>query len=478
MALDAIVRGSTSGNGAEVDADNYLYARLAAVLAKAGFVAATGEVHDGASGAARLLRPLDVSPDYRLRVGTDSVLWQDTFSHTVFNTSTYQGVTSTMTVAPAGGRLVFNGGNSVTSAHVARAQTYRTFPVIGTYATYVDFGLMLTQDPQANNVCEFGLGYAATTTAPTDGVFWRYNASGELKGVVNNNGTETQTSAITPPPANEIHHYLIVIHVDRTEFWIDDQLMASVDTPTTSGSPCQSNALPLLMREYNSGAVSVAQRMEVAWVNVSLGDLNASRLWATQMIGMGRSSINAPDGATAGYTANHANSAAPASATLSNTAAGYTTLGGQWQFAAVAGAETDYALFAYTVPAGTAANPGKNLIIRGVRIDTFNMGAAVATTGTTLQWAIGVGATAVSLATADSATAGTRAARRLPIGAQNLPVSTPVGGMANQTIDVNLDAPLIAEPGTVVHLILKMPVGTATASQIVRGTAMFNAYFE
>jgi len=69
------------------------------------------------------------------------------------------------------------------------------------------------------------------------------------------------------------------------------------------------------------------------------------------MTGMG---LSAAQSYTTGL-ANYANSAAPASATLSNTAAGYTTLGGQFQFAAVAGAETDYALFAYTVPAASVS---------------------------------------------------------------------------------------------------------------------------
>jgi len=41
-------------------------------------------------------------------------------------------------------------------------------------------------------------------------------------------------------------------------------------------------------------------------------------------------------------TANYAPTSAPASATLSSAAAGYATLGGQFQFLAVAGAETDY----------------------------------------------------------------------------------------------------------------------------------------
>jgi hypothetical protein len=192
---------------------------------------------------------------------------------------------------------------------------------------------------------------------------------------------------------------------------------------------------------------------------------------------MEQSSALNPRGAAAGFTANYANSAAPASATLSNTAAGYTTLGGQFQFAAVAGAETDYALFAYQVPAPSAAAAGKNLVIRGVRIETANTGAAVGATATLLQWGLGVGSTAVSLATADSATAGTRAPRRIPLGLQSFPAASSIGTIAPD-IDVNLDAPLYVAAGTFVHIILKMPVGLATASQVIRGTVMINGFWE
>ena len=111
------------------------------------------------------------------------------------------------------------------------------------------------------------------------------------------------------------------------------------------------------------------------------------------------------------------------------------------------------------------------------KVDTYNTGAAVATTGTVLEWGVGVGATAVSLATADSATAGTRATRRIPLGVQSFAVGAAIGAVAN-TIDVNLDAPLYVEAGTYVHIILQMPIGASTASQIIRGTVFINGYFE
>jgi hypothetical protein len=105
------------------------------------------------------------------------------------------------------------------------------------------------------------------------------------------------------------------------------------------------------------------------------------------------------------------------------------------------------------------------------------MGAAVATTAHLLQWSLGVGSTAVSLATVDAGTNGGRAPRRIPLGVQSLPVATPIGGAAT-AIDVKFDAPLHVAAGTFFHVIVKLPVGTATASQIIRGLVMVNGYFE
>ena len=70
-----------------------------------------------------------------------------------------------------------------------------------------------------------------------------------------------------------------------------------------------------------------------------------SKPWKEQMAESGYGAPYLP--VTQVQAAQWANSAAPASAALSNTAAGYATLGGLFQFAAVAGAATDYALFGF-----------------------------------------------------------------------------------------------------------------------------------
>lgn len=168
-------------------------------------------------------------------------------------------------------------------------------------------------------------------------------------------------------------------------------------------------------------------------------------------------------------TANHANSTSPTSATLSNTAAGYTTLGGRYQFAMVGGAATDYALFAYQVPA-TA-----RLVVKGIAISLVNTGAANATTASVFDWGIAVNSTAVSLATTDSGAV--YGPRRRPLGTQALLITDAIGVVAPDIIR-QLQEPMIVQPSRYLHVILQIPVGTATGSQVIRGDVMIDGKLE
>ncbi|TXH14231.1 MAG: hypothetical protein E6R03_09755 [Hyphomicrobiaceae bacterium] len=476
MAGAKIALSSTSGE-LKTDGNDNARVNLPMTLAHSGYAVIAGESHDGATGEARLVRTARVSTDGRLRVGVDAIYWQDTFNHAQQDTSAYQVVSATATTAMTGGYWVFNSGNSVASGAVARIQTYKTFPLNAFSSLEVGFRLRFAALPQTNNVCEFGLGFATTTTTPTDGVYFKLTSGGVLQGVMNINGTETTTAAMTSFTANEVKYYRMVIDQDRIEFYIDGVLEGVILGPTTAPAVSFARALPLLMRLYNSAAVSTAQRLEVADVCIAMRDIDHGRPYPMIQSGNLCNAISTMRGVAPGQTANYANTAAPTSATLSNTAAGYTTLGGQWQFAAVAGAETDYVLFGFQVTAAAAASANKNLFITGIRIETVNLGAAVATTATVLQWGLGIGGTAVSLVTADSATAGSRAARRIALGLQSFAIGAAIGTVATPIVH-SFQTPLVAEAGTFVHVILKMPVGTATASQIVRGTCLIEGFFE
>src|SRR6202007_237535 len=101
-------------------------------------------------------------------------------------------------------------------------------------------------------------------------------------------------------------------------------------------------------------------------------------------------------------------SSAAASLSLSNTVPSLTTLGGEWQIAALAPANTDYALMAYQVP-----SPYK-LRVYGIHIWATVRGVAVVTP-TELDWVIGINSSGASLATAESPPT-TWAPKRIPIG--------------------------------------------------------------
>jgi hypothetical protein len=462
-----------------LDANGNIEVNLPTTVGQTGYAVLAGENHDGKAGLLTVVRrAAQVSQDGRLRVGVDSPYWQDNFNHAIADTSAYQMITATATLAMTGGYMVFNAGNSVAAGAVARVQTYRTFALNAGVSLRVSFRVRFPMALQANNAGEFGLGFAATTATPTDGVYFKLTTGGVLQGCLNINGTEQTTglSGFVPTP-NENNFYRIIVDQDVAKFFINDILYGQILVPATSAAVAFARSWPLLIRFFNNAATASAQRMEVSDVAVLGRDLNQMRDWETAQSGMEMGSYQNPRGAAVGQTANFVNSTAPVNATLSNVAAGYTTLGGQFGFAAVAGAATDYALFAYQVPVPAVAGGNKNLVINGIRIEALNTGAAVATTATVLQWSLGVGSTGVSLATADSATAGTRAPRRIPLGLQSFPVGAAIGAIATP-IDVNLDAPVYVSAGTFLHVVLKMPIGTATAAQVIQGMVTINGFWE
>lgn len=439
-----------------------------------------GSLNDGGSIGSNLadIKSPETTEDYRLRTSQDNLLDWDVFQYTAQNSSKHYVRNTTLTLTYTGNAIVTNGGNVTTTTTGVNFQTYRWYPTLGPGDLYVDFTMQFTALAGANTVIDWGLFQSASSTpyAPSDGVYFRHDSAG-VKGVTNFNGTEIETVLSFTPTANKVYRYLIVCTPVNVKFWINDVLYLTVPRGTGLSQPWSQQALPVGIRHAHTGAAGVAVQAKFGSYAVSSGGPANNRLWPSVMAGMGMSAIQGASGHTQGQTAVYANSAAPTNITLSNTtpAGNSLSMGGQISYAAVAGAETDYAIIAYTNPAPTLAIPGRNLVIRGIRIDTANLGAAVATTPHLFQWALGVGATAISLATAEAAA--TRAPRRLALGFQSLAVAAAIGASA-VPIDINLDAPVVVEPGTILHLILKMPVATATASQVIRHTILFNAYWE
>lgn len=411
----------------------------------------------------------------RIDMGRDTPLFSDRFvgSAIAAHNKWAQSIL-TQTVTVTGGAATLN------ASAITTVNTYSILLSPVKFRVWIDGALYFhgrirpVNLPQTNALAEAGFGNATTTVAPTDGAFFRWTSSGGFEAVINRGGAETSV-AMTAPPANIYSIFAIEVWGDAVEFrYQTPSTGAEVRTVVNldSGATGAFNESPGVMLRVVNGAVApaLAPQLIVGGVEASRKVLDEARPVQHMATIQGATSVFTPT--TGAQAANNANSAAPASATLSNTAAGYTTLGGRYQFAAVAGAATDYALFAYQVPTSY------RFVVTGISVSTCNTVAAVATTATAFEWSLGVGATAASLATADATGASpTTAPRRISLGKQSLPIGAAAEACATDVVR-QFVSPISVESGRFLVVILQMPVGTATATEIFRGTVTVDGYFE
>jgi hypothetical protein len=413
--------------------------------------------------------PVALTEHAYLKTSLDTLMIWDQVDGSALNTNVWTPATTTQTISQtAAGYIVLNASAIRTINTSAQIKSVKSVPLYADEPISVRFNAFCAAVPQANAVVEVGVGSATGQAAPTDGVFFRWDSDGTFRGVMNNAGVETKTDALPVQPTNECELYEIVIVEDLVQFYADDALLATLEVPIGNNFPTNAGRQPVFARTANLGTQPVtAPVLNIGQVIVTQQGLNQNKLWKETLVSIGRGSYQSPVTPFAA-TANAANSAAPASATLSNTTAGYTTLGGQFQFAALAGAATDYALFAYQVPAGF------QLFVASVAVSLVNTGAASGAVET-FEWGVGTNSTAVSLATVDGT--GTTAPRRVPLGFQALPTAAPIGA---QPVDLArvFDPPIIVDGGRYFHVILTHTLGAATGSEVFRGVVTVNGYFE
>lgn len=466
------IKSGTSTDVATVDSDKQLLVNLPKDPTLSGTVRILSADGDA----------IDVTENNALRVSSANIIFYDQVDGSTVNTNLWNPTVSGMTITNAGGFYNVNAGAAMTAGAYAILPSIKALPLYGTLPLKVEFNAKTVNLPEANCTAEIGIGTVSAASAPTDGAFFRWNAAGQFVCVINNGGAETLSAALTgtitdtdgvstiamPPVTAVIHLYAIEIVEDRVLFFVDDIQVAGLTVPSGQAFPFASGRQVLAARVWNGTTPSSGATLSIGQVVVKQEDLNQNKGWFDVLASLGRGSYQSPVSAF-GQTANHANSTSPASATLSNTAAGYTTLGGRFQFAAVGGAATDFAIFAYQVPAGF------QLFVNAVAIACLNTGAIGGLTGTILDWGLGVNASTVSLATADGA--GTWAPRRIPLGLQAFAISAAIG---TQPADIvrRFDTPIVIDSGRFLHVILQIPVGLATASQILRGTVTINGCLE
>lgn len=473
--------GSVAGK-ANVDSGYNLQVATPKTLSRAGFNALAGIDDDGTTDGR--VKRIYATEANALKNAQTELLWDDTFNALAQNTAKYQFAATTQTGSQAGGYLILNTSAITTINTNSGIKTWRTFPLFAKSETRCNISLMLTQVPQANNLIEFGLIDAVLTTrvAPLDGVFFRYNAAAELRGVISYAGVETQTAAITPPSASVNHDFLIVVNTNGVIFYIDDvkvgQIILATDAPTL-GQPTSAANLPLMVRTYHgASAPALATQVKVSDVFVTILGPQLTRNWSEQKAGMGHMAYQGQNGGTMGSAANYANSANPTAAVPTNTTAALGSgLGGQFWETVTLAANSDGIIQSFQNPVPSVNLTGRNLIIRGLTYQCYNQ-VALATVAFNKQQSLAFGHTAVSLATAEAASflAGgtTKAPRRIALG-----VIQPVAAVNTvyPQYSVKFDSPIVVAPGEFVALVSKN-VGTVPATGVIAWMVNYDAYYE
>ena len=445
----------------------------------AGFTVLACESDAGNVTGVRRVRAIDVSQDYRMRTGVDSLLFNAKFPGAAIDTGRWFQNATTQTITVANGFVNLNAGLSVATATHSQIRTYRCFPIYGTFGIWGETQIQLTQLPVVNNQNEVGFFLAATNAAPTDGVFMRVNSSGEGRLVINFAGTENQSPSFnvgTYLPPNTTHKLVIGIFSDSVELWIDDTLIVGLVSPAAQGDVTASAMLPFAARNVNTGACAAAQVIKLGMVNVTLADANTAKLWSHTMSGMGGMGYEGQAGGVMGSTALYTNSLAAGSgvAATNTTAALGSGLGGQFSLLPSLTVPTDGIISSYQVPAGTAALPGKCLYIRGVKVQ--GVVTTVLAGGPVIgAFSVAYGHTSVSLATTEAA--GTKAPRRIPIGIQVYAANAAVGARDDRELFLDLETPICVQPGEFFQVVMKN-LGTVTTTGVITFLIHVDAYWE
>lgn len=491
MALDSNIRGSVSGLGAEVNASNQLKVVLETdIITSPGNVGAVRIISENDAGtitATPYLRAPETSADYRLRVGMDTVQFSDTFNSNTQNSNLWHYTNTTLTCTQPGlGTLNFGTVPGTAATHGAIMRTNQYFPLIGTapMALIVTAG-MFTANLVTDEHFLMGFGNpGAANTPPTDGVWFRINSVG-LYGEVSYNGSLISTGLLLPISAFTLanfNRFLIVVDESEVEFWMDDILLQDFKIPGTLGQPFMSQSQPAFLQKYCTGAVTSTNTMRVSDVTASLMDVSANKPWAHQLATAGNS-VNVIQNGTAipttgAKTTLWVNSTAPTATVLTNTTASFIGLGGIASILPTLAVGTDGIVFSYQNPAGTTALSGRNLVVCGVTIEGC-VSVALAGGPVAYVWAIAYGHTAISLATAQTAsfaTAATRAPIITPIGFGSFPVTAAVG-TTGSGCQINLTTPIIVRPGEYIQLIARN-VGVVTTAGAITVVASFDGYWE
>ena len=494
MALDSTIQGGSSvANKANVDASYNLQVNTPTNSALAGFTALTCVNDAGAITGNKETKSPRCSDDFRLSIGVDTPLFEDSFNGLQQNTNIWKFFSlNSLVASQSGGYLNLNPTQVITSGGTVSMQSYRYITLMGNATIHIEFfmsfsGVSIT--PLAGQILEFGLFAApATAVAPPDGVFFRYTSNG-LQGVtVNNSGGENTIA--TPRACSNFtldanYSCKMIIGEKFVDFYVNNVEIGSINTPSGFGAPFLSQALPISMLCRNTGTIASVNGsyLRISDIHVDALDLEYGKSNPQILAGMGRHGSVSQNGAVIANTAAVGNSTViGTAAALSNTAIAAPAcvgLGGVSTYLPTLTVFQDGILSSYQNPAGTVNIQGRTLFITGVRISSAV--SAAFTGGAVAQlYYLAYGHTAVGLTTAEASsftTGGGKSPRRVPLGGEGFPITAALGTFASGGVSASFTSPIVVNPGEFVAVVAKN-VGIVTTAGSITSMISFDSYWE
>ena len=452
-----------------------LYDASGNLLTKADNVGSAGALGLPVMGVDHdILRMIEVSRSGRIEPPNRRLLFAEYCEGATLNGQRWTTTASTMTAAQAGttGITLNSGAITTTGTGVALSSKWlhmrlATMPLA--------FRMRAKSTAVANQEWLAGLFFQNTLNAlnnfqSTDsGAMWKFGTDGSIKPSLVVGGTEVALgSDVASAVGSNNCDYHVVLDDDRAIYQVfkssDGSLISRqvLKLADTAIRMITATHVYTYVRLRNNTAPASAGQLFVSEIETCTLEMNNVVIWDQQLAENAMAATINPT--TYAQAQQFGNSAAPSSATLSNTASSYSTLGGLYQFAALAGANTDYCLFGFQVPLPY------RLKIKGVHISAWNTGAAnAATPATMLMWGLGLNGASANLGTGGFI-------RRL-LGQTTIPISAAIGAAAPD-IDVPFPEPLTCEGGLFLSIILRVVAGAATASQIIQGLVDIRGVFE
>ncbi len=474
------IQGATSGNIAEVNANNQLQTNTPLTSIQSGFVSLVSELDPGTVTGYRTMRSLKCSDEYRLRCGLTIPLFDYQFNAAAQDTDFWKYTSTTMTALQAGAFLYLNATASIVAGAGVSMQTWRYFKLMSSVQLYIEMTINIPTPMLTNQIGEFGLFVGTQTTAPADGVYFRLN-NNALYGVVNNSGTETLTGPIIGP-LNEGQNYQLGINItqEKVEFWVGGAgniLGAVLNTPSGNIQPFATTALPMCLQQRNSGAIAaitgtLASMIKFGSVRVEQEDMQLGMPFSHIQNAYGLAYQGLPGG-TQGNLSNYTNNAAPAATVLSNSAVNITALGGLAIDTVTLAANTDGIIFAYQNPVGGISQTPRTLVITSINVQGV-VTTVMAATASSYMYSVVFGSNAVVASTLTNAqtgsfvTATTKCPKILPLGMDTYAASAPVGTLGNPSPIVSdfSHSPIVVNPGENVAIIARCLVGPPASGAV------------